>query len=734
MHNFTRSISKALSAMLLVLAMAVEAGAASDNFTQYVNPMIGAGGHGHVFVGANVPFGLVQLGPTEFSKGWDWCSGYHYSDDHLIGFSHTHLSGTGCTDLCDVTLMPMLAPDTALRSVRFSHADETVKPGYYSVQLRNPNVKVELSASERTGIHRYTFAPGTSEAYLLIDTRNGIGGYETVHDCDFLPILGKGETKTRHLQGFRYMSGFGDNRYMFFDMELSQPVTVVSQPQKGIAIVKLDDPSQPLVVKVGLSGVSCDNARDNARAEMPGWNLDEVAAQADAKWNMELGRVKATSSDPTVMRIFYTAMYHSMVAPSIFSDVNGDYRGADACVHHAATANYGTFSLWDTYRAQHPLMTLIHTDKLNDIAHTFVNIFREQGKLPIWHLLGCETNCMVGSSAVPVLGDLVLKGFVDDKGAAYEAMKQSMLYNDRLLPLLKQYGYIPYDKADESETVAKALEYCIDDDAVARVARKLGKTDDYNYFFKRSRSYAKYFDRSTGFMRAIGTDGKFRTPFDAFAIPEGDKDYTEGNAWQYIWLVPHDVHGLVSLFPSEKAFTAKLDSLFVVEGDVKSEIPDVTGLIGQYAHGNEPSHHIIYLYNYVGQPYKAAPLLRKVMNEMYKDDVNDGLCGNEDVGQMSAWYILSAMGLYQVEPAGGKYVFGSPVLDSATLTVKDGRQFTITALNNSTRNIYIQSVKLNGKKYDKSYITFGDIARGGTLEFVMGPKPSKFGTSKNSRP
>lgn len=731
-----KHLSKILSCAVAVLALplGITATAATIGYTQYVDPMIGAGGHGHVFVGANVPFDLVQLGPTEFSKGWDWCSGYHYSDDHLIGFSHTHLSGTGCTDLCDVTLMPMLAPDTALRSVRFSHADEVVKPGYYSVQLRDPEVKVELSAAERTGIHRYTFAPGTREAYMLIDTRNGIGGYETVHDCDFHPILGLGATKTRHLQGFRYMSGFGARRYMFFDMELSQPVGVVSQPLKGMAIVKLSDPSQPLIVKVGLSGVSCDNARANAHAEIPGWSLDDVAAQADAKWNDALGRIQATSTDTTVMRIFYTALYHTMVAPSIFSDVNGDYRGADACVHHGTGINYGTFSLWDTYRALHPLMTLIHPDRLPDVARTLVNIYHEQGKLPIWHLLGSETNCMVGSSAVPVLGDLVVKGYVDDKEEAYEAMRGSMLYNDRLLPLLKQYGYIPRDKASEGETVAKALEYCIDDDAVARVAQLLGKTDDYDYFYNRSRSYTKYFDHATGFMRAIDTQGKFRTPFNPFAIPERDKDYTEGNAWQYIWLVPHDVHGLVRLFGSERAFTAKLDSLFIVESDVKSEIPDVTGLIGQYAHGNEPSHHIIYLYNYVGQPAKAAPLLRKVMSKLYRDDINDGLCGNEDVGQMSAWYVLSAMGLYQVEPVGGKYVLGSPVLDKATLTVRGGKHFTIIAHGNSKQNIYIQRAVLDGKPYDKSYVNYDAITRGGTLELYMGPKPSRFGTSKNARP
>lgn len=427
-------------------------------------------------------------------------------------------------------------------------------------------------------------------------------------------------------------------------------------------------------------------------------------------------------------------MYHSMIAPSVFSDVNGEYRGADGKVYKGDFNNYTTFSLWDTYRAAHPLMTIIHKDMLTDIANTLVNIYRQQGKLPVWHLMGNETDCMVGNPGIPVLADLVLKGYVKDKEAAFEAMKKSAMLDERGLGLLKQYGYLPYDKDPEMETVAKGLEYALADDCVAKVARLLGKKADAKYFGERAKSYRHYFNKQTGFMRGLSSDGKFRTPFNPFSTVHRQDDYTEGNAWQYTWLVPHDVHGLVKLFGSEANFTTKLDSLFIVNGTLGDNAsPDISGLIGQYAHGNEPSHHVLYMYNYVGQPWKAARLIRQTMSEMYKDEL-DGLSGNEDVGQMSAWYILSAMGLYQVEPAGGKYIIGSPIVDKATMNVGDGKTFTILCPDNSKENIYVQSAKLNGKPYTKSYIMYDDIMRGGTLELQMGNKPSKWGTKVSDRP
>ena len=423
-----------------------------------------------------------------------------------------------------------------------------------------------------------------------------------------------------------------------------------------------------------------------------------------------------------------------MTAPSVFSDVNGQYRGADGKVHQGDFTNYTTLSLWDTYRAAHPLMTLIHRDMWPDVANTFINIYRQQGKLPVWHLMGNETDCMVGNPGIPVLADLVLKGYVKDKEGAYEAMKQSALRDDRGLGLLKKYGYLPYDKDPEMETVAKGLEYALADDCVAKVARLLGKKADAKYFAQRAQSYRKYFDKQTGFMRGIGTDGKFREPFNPFSAVHRQDDYTEGNAWQYTWLVPHDVHGLVKLFGNEQKFVTKLDSLFIVAGNMGDNAsPDISGLIGQYAHGNEPSHQVLYMYNYVGQPWKAARLIRQTMREMYKDDY-DGLSGNEDVGQMSAWYILSAMGLYQVEPAGGKYIIGSPLLDKATINVGGGKTFSIICKDNGKENIYVQSVKLNGKPYTKSYIMYYDIMKGGTLELQMGSQPSKWGTRVADRP
>ena len=456
---------------------------------------------------------------------------------------------------------------------------------------------------------------------------------------------------------------------------------------------------------------------------------------ADVKWNSWLSRVDAQTNDDDVRTIFYTALYHAAVAPSLFCDVNGDYMGSDAKVHSdAAFTNYTTLSLWDTYRAYHPMMTLIAPEKQNDYAETFIHIFREQGKLPIWHLMGGETDCMVGSSAIPVLADLILKGFVKDKDGAYEAMKKSALLDERSLGLLKQYGYVPYDKEPSNETVAKGLEYALDFSGIAKVAKLLGNEKDYEYFHGRAMYYKKYFDKKTDFMRAIGSDGKFRVPFNPIKVIHRADDYTEGNAWQYTWLVPHDVHGLVGLFGSEKKFTKKLDSLFIVKGDLGAEAsPDISGLIGQYAHGNEPSHHILYLYNYVGQPWKAAKLLRRTMKEMYFNDY-DGLSGNEDVGQMSAWYILSAMGLYQVDPSGGKYIIGSPVLDRAVINVGGGKTFTVETLNNSAENIYVQSATLNGKSLKRTYVMFTEITSGGTLKLVMGSKPSKWGTAKSDRP
>jgi len=721
----TNYLSRLLSVAALVVCFSATAVAATmQNLTQYVNQYVGTGGHGHTFMGANVPFGLVQLGPTEPTRGWDWCSGYYYDDDELIGFGHMHLSGTGIGCLGDVAFLPV--KDFKQTSTRFKHEAEKVHPGYYSVQLTDPNVLVELTATERCGFHRYTFKDG-AKAQLALDLSQCIG-WDKLNDC-----LLTQESATR-LTGFRRSNGWAADRRIYFSIDFSQPVTVHRLDSMERVVVSVADNTKPLLVKVALSPVSIDKAKLNMQAEMAGWDFDATVKAADDAWNRELARIQIQTNDRTKKRVFYTAMYHLMTSCSKFNDVDREYRGADGKVHKADFTNYTTLSLWDTYRAAHPLMTVAFPEMQRDFAQTFLNIYKQQGRLPVWHLMGSETDCMVGNPGAIVLADLTMKGFVEDKELALEALKATQMKDIRSLGLLKEHGYIPWNLEPENETVAKALEYCAADDGVAKVAKLLGKSDDYEYFFNRSRSYKKYYDPETRFLRAVGTDGKFRLPFNPFFAEHRTNDYTEGNAWQYTFLVPHDVKGLINLFGSDKAFMSKLDSLFFVEGWAGDNAsPDMSGMTGQYAHGNEPSHHVIYMYNYAGRPDKAAPLLRKMLNEMYLDQP-DGLSGNEDVGQMSAWYILSSVGLYQVDPVGGRFVIGSPLFDKATVNVGAGKTFTVVAKNNSDRNIYVQSARLNGKALKNSYIEFNDIRHGGTLELVMGPKPSKWGAAPACRP
>ncbi|MDR0505536.1 MAG: GH92 family glycosyl hydrolase [Dysgonamonadaceae bacterium] len=706
--------------------------------TRYVDPYIGTGGHGHVFMGANAPFGLVQLGPTSIPQSWDWCSGYHLSDTTIIGFSHLHLSGTGIGDLSDISLMPVVGEVTLNRGVEenphsgmwsyFNRSSEKVKPGYYSVHLNRYDVDVELTATQRVGFHKYTF-PKNTEACVVIDLENG-----TCWDkpAEGYIVLENDST----VSGYRYSTGWAKDQKIFFTATFSKPVSkwLVSESNNrkkqkdltakkvyGLAYFDTDD-DKPVYVKVALSPVSIENAKKNMQAELPGWNFEQAIANADKAWNLELNKIQIKTADDAVKKIFYTAMYHTMIAPSVFCDVNCNYRGADGKIYtDASFVNHTTFSLWDTYRAAHPLMTIIHPEKVNDIINTMLHIYRQQGKLPVWHLMACETDCMVGNPAVSVVADAWLKGFDGfDKNLAYEAMKASSMLDERGLKYLKEYGYIPYDK--EEEGLSKAMEYAIADWSLAQVAKAMDRTEDYNYFSKRSQSYKYYFDKTTGFVRGLSSEGKFRQPFNPFESVHRENDYVEGNAWQYTWLVPHDVRGLVDLFGGEKAFTEKLDSLFIVEGSLgENASPDISGLIGQYAHGNEPSHHIIYMYPYVGQQEKAADKVRKVLTQLYSDRP-DGLSGNEDVGQMSAWYILSSLGFYQVEPAGGKYIFGSPLVDEAVIRVGNGKIFRIIVKNNSKNNIYIRKIRLNGKPYDKYFIDYKDIAKGGTLELIMGDK------------
>ena len=715
--------------LVAVLMAVLPQGGMAQRLTDLVNPYIGTGGHGHVFLGANVPFGLVQLGPSQHTRGWDWCSGYHYSDSLLVGFSMMHLSGTGIGELGDVTLLPTLCPEQ--RDVLFSHRAERVRPGYYSVTL-DGGIHVELTATERCGLQRYTLPADAERGYVRLDLKHGIG-WDALTDCQ-----AKVENATT-VSGYRYSKGWAAHQRIYFVAEFSRPVSLEARQGDSITVFSFANDAEPLQVRIGLSPTSVGAARANLQAELSTWDFRAVMAQADRKWDTQLQKVRVAGGTASDSAVFYTALYHTMTAPSLFCDA-GDSQKL-----------YTTFSLWDTYRAAHPLMTLIHPEMQHDMAVTFLNIYEQQCKLPVWHLMGNETDCMVGNPGIPVLADLVLKGFLSAEQNEYNrgvgksahlfnpssvlsALTASAMLDERGMDLLKQYGYLPFDLHPEHETVAKGLEYALADWCVARVAEKLKDKKTQHYFDRRALAYRHYFDPQTLFMRGKDSQGRWRTPFNPFHAVHRQDDYTEGNAWQYTWLVPHDVHGLVSLFPSEQRFVEKLDSLFIVEGDLgEGASPDISGLIGQYAHGNEPSHHILYMYNYVGQPWKGARLIRQVLRRFYHADF-DGLSGNEDVGQMSAWYVLSAMGLYQVEPAGGKYIIGSPQFTEVTMQVGGGKTFTVRATGNSDDNIYVQRALLNGRPYTKSYIMYADIVRGGTLELVMGPQPSSWGTAKKDRP
>ena len=718
-----------LSRIFLIAALGLAScaqPAADDNLTRYVDPRIGTGGHGHVFVGANVPFGLVQLGPTSIPQAWDWTSGYHESDSTVIGFSHTHLSGTGIGDLFDVTVMPVVGEVTCARGTEedpasglWSYADRTkevVRPGYYSVPLVRYGITAEMTATSRVGFHRYTF-PAADDAAVIFDLENG-GCWDKATETHIEP---SGDSR---LVGWRYSTGWAKDQRVWFVAEFSRPFTSFEQVGEHYARVNFATAEgEQLMLKVALSPVSIEGAEANLAAELPGWDFDATAAAADAAWNAQLAKVKITTQDEVARRIFYTGLYHTMVAPSEFCDENGDYRGADGAVHHnPGHTTYTTFSLWDTYRAAMPLMTILHPDRMPDIVNTMLAIADEQGRLPVWHLWGNETDCMVGNPGIPVVADAIVKGIGGfDRERAFEAIRRTAMNPDRGNGLRMKYGYIPCDLFNEA--VAYDMEYALADGAAARAAEALGREEDARYFTERSHSYRNYFDPSTGFMRGRDSRRGWRTPFNPFASTHRADDYCEGNAWQYTWLAPHDVAGLEACFGNRARMLCKLDSLFTVSSavDGTETSPDISGLIGQYAHGNEPSHHILYLYTMLGQPWKTAEKVREVLTTLYHDRP-DGLSGNEDVGQMSAWYVLSSLGMYEVEPAGGRYWFGSPLFDRAEIAVPGGT-FTIVAENNSSENKYIRRVWLNGRPYTKPWIGHEEVMAGGELRFEMDDEP-----------
>lgn len=709
-----------------------------EDLTQFVDPRIGTGGHGHVFYGANVPYGFIQLGPTSIPQSWDWVSGYHVSDSTVIGFPHTHLSGTGIGDLHDINVMPVVGEVTYSRGDASSYetglwsysdrSKEVVTPGYYRTHLSRYNVDVELTATKRVGFHKYTFLGNESPA-IVFDMVNG-GCWDKTTEAVIRVV------NDSTVSGYRYSKGWADDQRVFFCAEFSRKFDnvefIVNDSVKEGDMAKgaqlfarvnfAAGNQEPVYMKVALSPTSEEGAQLNMQTELSGWDFEKTIADAKAAWNKELNKVKVYTTDEASKKIFYTSLYHTLFAPSEFCDVNGDYYGADKQMHKdEGFVNYTTFSLWDTYRAAQPLMTILHPEKMSDIINTMLHIHQQQGKLPVWHLMGCETNCMVGNPGVPVVADAILKdikGF--DTELAFKALKESSMLPERGMEHRIEYGFIPADKM--TEAIAYDMEYAIADWAVAQAAQKLGKQEDYEYFLKRSKSYKNYFDASTGFMRGKMLDGSWRTPFSPYASSHREDDYCEGNAWQYTWLVPHDVEGLVECFGSKEVFVNKLDSLFLANGDMgEASSPDISGLIGQYAHGNEPSHHTVYLYTLVGQPWKTADRIKEILHTMYTDQP-DGLSGNEDVGQMSAWYILSSFGFYQVEPAGGKFVFGYPNFDKVEIAVPAGK-FVIERENKGQQNNYIQGIVFNGTEYKKPWIEYADIMKGGELKFLMGDEP-----------
>ena len=720
----------------------------SEGLLRYVDPYIGSGYHGHVFVGTSVPYGMVQLGPNNIHKGWDWCSGYHYSDSILIGFSHTHLSGTGCTDLGDILIMPLNEIRTPRGNQddirdgyasRYSHDNEIARPEYYSLLLDRYDIKAELTATDRVGFHRYTYPDG-KPASILIDLREGNGS--NAYDS----YIRKIDDYT--VEGYRYVRGWSPSRKVYFvlksDKKIEQFTAYDDNTPKPWNQLKVASVKSVLTfgyekevkVKVTISSVSCANALMNLQAELSHWDFDKTVKMSADRWNKQLARMSVETDNEPAKRIFYTAHYHTMIAPTLYCDVNGEYRGMNDMIYtDPKKANYTTLSLWDTYRALHPLMTIVQPEMVDNVVNSMLSIYHQQDKLPIWPLMSGETNCMPGYSSVPVIADAYLKGFTGfDAEEALQAMKATATYEKQKgIPHVLEKEYIPADKVHEATSIA--MEYAVDDWGIAAMAHKMGKYEDAATYAKRAHYYKNYFDSSIHFIRPKLEDGSWRTPYDPARSIHTVGDFCEGNGWQYTFFAPQDPYGLIGLFGGDKPFTAKLDNFFTNNDSMgEGASSDITGLIGQYAHGNEPSHHVAYLYAYAGEQWKTAEKVRFIMDEFYTDKP-DGIIGNEDCGQMSAWYLLSSMGLYQVNPSDGIFVFGSPCFKKVEMKVRGGKTFTVEAPNNNKENIYIQKVYLNGKPYNKSYITYDDIINGSTLKFVMGKKPNKnFGKAPANRP
>ncbi|HEU4471125.1 MAG TPA: GH92 family glycosyl hydrolase, partial [Flavisolibacter sp.] len=674
-----------------------------------VDVFLGTGGHGHVYPGATVPFGMVQLSPDNGKEGWDWCSGYHYSSDSIAGFSHTHLSGTGIGDWCDVSVMPYLGDTGVVRS-KFSHKNESGRPGYYKVKLDN-GILCEMTATERVGFHQYTF-PG-SEGWLQFDMGFRIN-WDTPTDGSLLLV------NDSTLIGHRFSTGWAKNQRVFFAARFSKPSLTKLDKQGGSrakAGLRFNTQGAPLLVKVAISSVGTAEALA-ALGEAGRQSFAAVAKNADQAWEKELRKITIRGTKELETK-FYTALYRTSLAPVVYSDRDGRYRNQDNTVHHSKGKKYTVFSLWDTFRAEHPLFTLTQADRLPDMLNSMLSFYDDNGLLPVWDLSTWETNTMTGYHAVPVLADAILKGVKGfDVQKAYAAMLKSANQGQRGTQDYIRFGYLPQDKHGWSVTIT--LEYAFDDWCIAQVAKKLGKQKDYEAFMKRSRSYQNLFDAATGFMRAKDSTGRFIEPFDPLLSEHGfEGQYIEGTAWQHSFFVPHDVEGLAKLYGGREKLLTKLDTLFsttsVLHGENVSA--DVTGLLGQYAHGNEPSHHIIYMYTVLGQPQKAARQILRVVDSMYKLGP-DGLIGNDDCGQMSAWLVWTSLGMYPMNPASGNYVFGLPLVDEATVQLPGNKKLLIKTLRKKRGVPGIESVRLNGREL-KTAVTHADLLKGGKLEYII---------------
>ena len=708
------------------------------DYTQLVNPFIGTDFTGNTYPGAQAPFGMVQLSPDNGLAGWDRISGYFYPDSTIAGFSHTHLSGTGAGDLYDVLFMPVTLPykeaqgELGIHS-KFSHQDEEASAGYYRVKLQDYNINVELTATPRCGVQRYTFPK--AESMVILNLKKAM-------NWDFTMDSQIEVVDSCNIRGYRFSEGWARGQKLYFATRFSRPFKSMEMDEaeiklKGekvgtskIARFMFDtEEGEQVTIVTALSGVSMEGAVKNLDAEAPHNDFDKYLADAKADWNKQLQRIEVTGGNDDDRVNFYTALYHSMIAPTIYSDVDGQYYGPDKQVHQAdGWVNYSTFSLWDTFRAAHPLFTYTEPERVGDMVQSFIAFYEQNGRLPVWNFWGSETDMMIGYHAVPVIVDAYMKGIgnFDAEKALEACIATSNIDEYRGIGSYKKNGYIPYNVTDkynsENWSLSRTLEYAFDDFCIAEMAQKMGKTDIANEYYKRSQNYRNVFNPATGFMQPIDDKGVFQPDFNP---DEYTAHICESNAWHYFWSVQHDIKGLVSLTGGQEKFAAKLDSMFTYVPAGNEELPIFsTGMIGQYAHGNEPSHHVIYLYNKVRQPWKAQKYAAQVMHELYFN-APAGLCGNEDCGQMSAWYVFSAMGFYPVNPVSGEYEIGTPLFPEMRLNLSNGKTFTVLAPNVSRENIYIQSVTVNGQPYDKSYITHQQIMDGATVEFVMGNQPGK---------